>query len=255
MTLENSSLGDTMPNFALLNNVDHKNLRIIRDYSSQYGDSEMSVVTFPQEFRAIQNEYPIFFKKNTETGKFIPVALTGLRQNENIFLSEKGWDAQYIPASVKRRPFLIGIQPSTPDDVSGQSSKMVYVDMDSPRISESQGDTVFLSHGGYSPYLENIVDLLDYIQYGAELNEQFTDTLLAHELLEIVSLEITLKNGERNNLAGLYTINEDKLNTLVGSVVAELHNKGFLEYVYMVLASHSNMIKLISRIEEKILNQ
>ena len=100
-----------MPNFALLNNVDHENLRVIRDYSSQYGDNEVSVVTFPQEFRAIQNEYPIFFKKNAETGKFIPVALMGLRQNENVFLSEAGWDAQYIPASVKRRPFLIGVQP------------------------------------------------------------------------------------------------------------------------------------------------
>lgn len=244
-----------MPTFALLNNVDHKNLRVIRDYSSQYGDDEMSVVTFPQEFRAIQNDYPIFFKKNAETGKFIPVALTGLRQNENLFLSEKGWDSQYIPASVKRRPFLIGIQPPKPDDASGQPSKMVYVDMDSPRVSESQGDAVFLPHGGYSPYLEAIVDLLDYIQYGTELNEQFTDVLLTHELLETVALEVTLKSGERINLAGLYTINEDKLSLLPGSAVVELHSKGFLECIYMALASHSNMVKLIARIETKLLSQ
>lgn len=244
-----------MSNFVLLNNVDHKNLRVIRDYSSLYGDSEMSVVTFPQEFRLIQNDYPIFFKKNTETGKFIPVALTGLRQNENLFLSDKGWDAHYIPASVKRRPFLIGIQPPKPDDVSGQPSKMVYIDMDSPRVSESEGDAVFLPHGGYSPYLESVVDLLDYIQYGTELNEQFADALLAHELLETVALEITLKNGERNNLTGLYTIHEDKLNSLPGNAVAELHGKGFIECIYMVLASHANMIKLIARIEAKMLVQ
>ena len=244
-----------MPNFALLNNVDHKNLHVIRDYSSQYGDDDMSVVTFPQEFRAIQNDYPIFFKKNPETGRFIPVALTGLRQNENLFLSEKGWDAHYIPASVKRRPFLIGIQPPKPDDVSGQPGKMVYVDMDSPRISETQGDAVFLPHGGYSPYLESIVDLLDYIQYGTELNEHFTDALLMHELLETVSLEITLKNGQQNNLTGLYTINEDKLKVLPAATAAEMHSKGILECIYMVLASHSNMVKLIARIEAKMLSQ
>ncbi|WP_039913324.1 SapC family protein [Cellvibrio mixtus] len=244
-----------MPNFALLNNVDHKNLRVIRDYSSQYGDDEMSVVTFPQEFRAIQNEYPIFFKKNPETGRFIPVAVTGLRPNENLFLSEKGWDAHYIPASVKRRPFLIGIQPPKPDDISGQPSKMVYVDMDSPRISESQGDAVFLPHGGHTPYLESIVDLLDYIQYGTELNQQFADALLAHELLETVSLEITLKNDERINLTGFYTINEDKLKVLPAAAAVELHSKEFLECIYMVLASHSNMVKLIARIEAKMLSQ
>ena len=244
-----------MPNFALLNNVAHKTLRVIREHSTRYGDNDMSVVTFPQEFRAIQNEYPIFFQKNAETGKFIPIALMGLRQNENLFLSEQGWDAQYIPVSVKRRPFLIGIQPPQPGQESSQPTKMVYVDMDSPRVSETQGEPVFLPHGGYSPYLESVVDLLEYIQYGTELNEQFVDALLAQELLEVVALEITLKNGERHNLAGLYTINEDKLAALQGSAVTALHSKGFMECIYMVLASHANVVKLIARVEKKLANQ
>ncbi len=239
-----------MSNFALLNNVAHKDLCVIREHTPLYGDNDMSVVTFPQEFRAIQNEYPIFFQKNAETGKFIPIALMGLHQNENLFLSEQGWDAQYIPVSVKRRPFLIGIQSPQPGQGPGQPAKMVYVDMDSPRVSETQGEPVFLPHGGYSPYLESVVDLLEYIQYGTELNEQFIDVLLTHELLEVVALEITLKNGERLNLAGLYTINEDKLAALHGGAVAELHGKGFMECIYMVLASHANVVKLIARIEK-----
>mgnify|MGYP001546654399 FL=1 len=160
-----------MPNFALLNNIAHKNLRVIRDHTPDYGDNDMSAVTFPQEFRAIQNEYPIFFQKNADNGKFIAVALFGLRQNENLFLSESGWDANYTPASVKRRPFLIGVQPPKPGENS--QSHMVYVDMDSPRLSETTGDAVFLPHGGYSPYLESVVDLLEYIQYGTELSESF----------------------------------------------------------------------------------
>lgn len=237
-----------MPNFALLNNIDHKNLRVIREYSPQYGDREMSVVTFPQEFRAIQNEYPIFFKKDPETAKFMSVALVGLRQNENLFLSDKGWDAQYVPASVKRRPFLIGVQPPKQGE-GNQPSSLVYIDMDSPRVNEVAGDPVFLPHGGYSPYLESMVELLEYIQYGTELNEQFVEALLANQLLEVVTLEITLKNGECNNLAGLYTINEEKLSALAGSAAAELHTKGFLEYIYMVLASHANVLKLIARVE------
>lgn len=239
-----------MPNFALLNNVTHKNLRIVREHAAQYGDNEMSTVTFPQEFRAIQNEYPVFFKKNTENGKFIPVALLGLRQNENLFLSDGGWGANYIPASVKRRPFLIGVQPLKPGEQS--QSHMVYVDMDSPRLSETEGDSVFLPQGGYSSYLENVVDLLEYIQYGAELTEHFVNELLQYDLLESVALEITLKNGECNKLVGFYTINEDKLAGLDGKSAATLHNKGYMEFIYMVLASHSNMLKLINRIEAKL---
>lgn len=243
-----------MPNFALLNNVSHKNLRVIRDHSLQYGDNEMWTITFPQEFRTIQNEYPIFFQKNPENGNFIPVALMGLRKSENLFLSENGWDAQYIPASVKRRPFLIGIQAPKAGQ-ENQTSRMVYVDMDSPRVSESQGEAVFLPHGGYSPYLESIVELLEYIQYGSELNEQFVDALLQYELLEVVTLEIILKSGEQNNLTGFYTINEDKLAVLEDNSVGELHSKGYLEFIYMVLASHANVRKLITRIEAKLQHQ
>jgi hypothetical protein len=243
-----------MPNFALLNNIAHKNLRVIRDHVSQYGDNDMSAVTFPQEFRAIQNEYPIFFQKNPDNGKFNPVVLLGFRKNENLFLSESGWDAHYIPVSIKRRPFLIGVQPPRPGEDTTKNNLMVYVDMDSPRLSETQGEAVFLPHGGYSPYLESIVNTLDYIQYGTELSERFVNELLQHELLEIVTLEITLKNGDRNNLVGFYTINEDKLTTLDGNVVANLHTKGYMEFIYMVLASHSNVVKLISRIETRLAN-
>jgi len=85
------------------------------------------------------------------------------------------------------------------------------------------------------------------------LNERFIDELVRLELLEVVTLEITLKSGDCNNLAGFYTINEEKLAALDGNSIANLHSKGMLEFIYMVLASHSNVVKLISRIEERLL--
>jgi hypothetical protein len=241
-----------MPNFVLLNNVTHKNLRIVRDHLPQYGDNEMSTVTFPQEFRAVQNEYPIFFQKNPENGKFVAIALLGLRKQENLFLSAQGWDAHYIPVSIKRRPFLIGIQPPKPGDITSRHSLMVYVDMDSPRLSETQGDAVFMPHGGYSPYLDSIVDTLDYIQYGTEINDLFVQALLQYQLLEVVNIDITLNNGEQNNLSGLYTIHEEKLAALDAEAASNLHSSGYMEFIYMVLASQANVRKLISRLEDRL---
>lgn len=241
-----------MYNFVLLNNISHKNLRVVREHSAQYGDNEMSAMVFPQEFRAVQNEYPIFFQKNPESGKFYAVALFGLRNDENLFLTDAGWDANYIPASVKRRPFLIGMQPSKPGEDPTKSNLMVYVDMDSPRVNETKGEAVFLPHGGYSAYLETVVDLLDYIKYGTDLNDGFITTLLHYELLEVVAIDISLKNGEQNNLTGMYTINEDKLMALDAAALSTLHSKGYLEFIYMALASQSNVTKLIARIEKRI---
>jgi hypothetical protein len=239
-----------MSNFVLLNNLAHKDLRIIRDYSLQYGDKDASVVTFPQEFRSIQNEYPIFFQKNPENGRFVPLALLGLRQHENLFLTENNWDANYIPASVKRKPFLIGVHAPKPGEQT--QSRMVYVDMDSPRLSQTGGEPVFLPQGGYSPYLEGVIELLEYIQYGTELTERFVDELLQYDLLESITLEITLKNGENNKITGFYTINEDKLAALDAAAVVSLHNKGYMEFIYMLLASHSNVLKLINRLEARL---
>ncbi|HEY8941295.1 MAG TPA: SapC family protein, partial [Cellvibrio sp.] len=136
-----------------------------------------------------------------------------------------------------------------------QPSLMVYVDMDSPRLSETEGDAVFLPHGGYSPYLESVIQTLDYVQYGNELNENFMAALLELELLEVVVLEVTLKNGEQNNITGLYTINEEKLSALSAEHLGLLMSKGYLEFIYMALASQSNVAKLIARIEKKIQQQ
>ena len=239
-----------MSNFVLLNNITHKNLKVVVDHAAQYGDNEMFAVTFPQEFRAVQDVYPIFFQKDFDNGKFFSVALFGLRENENLFLSDKGWGAPYIPLSVKRRPFLIGVQPNNNNDPKNNMS--VYVDSASPRLSSTDGEAVFLPHGGYSPYLEKVVSMLEYIHIGTETNQEFINALLQYDLLEPITLDIELSNGSNNKLVGFYTVNEDKLQSLDGDSLAALHKQGYLLYIYMVLASMSNVSGLIERMEAKL---
>jgi len=100
----------TVAKNALVNNIDHKEIKIITDRSAEFGDNVWYSLTFPAEFRSIQAYYPIFFNKNPDTGKFISVALFGFKEHENLFLNENGWNADYIPTSVLRSPFLIGKQ-------------------------------------------------------------------------------------------------------------------------------------------------
>lgn len=241
----------TMTNNVLLDAVKHKNLRVSTGYTPSFGDNEMSAITFPHEFRSIQADYPIFFKKDQNTGDFFPVALLGLRNQENLYLSESGWDAFYIPASVRRRPFLIG-QTSQPDINKDNAGSKVYLDIDSPRISNHNGEAIFLEHGGYSPYLSSILELLEFIQYGIDLNSAFSTMLAEIQLLEVINLEITLTDGQCLTLAGFYTINEEKLASLSSDIIAPLHAKGYLQYLHMVIASHSNVAKIVKLAEAKI---
>ncbi len=203
-------------------------------------------ITFSWEFRSIQAHYPIFFSKNAGTGEYSAVAMFGFEDKENLFLSDTGWDASYIPLSVKREPFLIGFQQSTGAG-SGDKEPVIHVNMDSPRISDSEGEAVFLAHGGISPYLEQINSVLNTINEGYPVHELFIKELVEHGLLEPFALDIELNDGSQNRLMGFYTINEEALLELDGDVLASLNEKGFLVPIYMAIASLSNIRDLIDR--------
>ena len=235
-----------MAKIELLNNVDHKDLRVIINRSAEYGDNVWYTPTFPHEFRNLQAHYPIVFTKNPETGKFQAVALCGFENGENLFLSETGWDAAYIPLSIMRQPFLIGFQEVREDSVS-RTQLVVSVDMDSPRISRTEGEPVFLEHGGNSEYLERVNSILSLIDQGFQLNQNFIDMLLGMDLLESFVLDVELNDGSEHRLSGFYTINEDSLAGLTGDDLVILNNNGFLEPVYMAIASMSNIPGLVDR--------
>jgi len=235
-----------MPNIQLLNNVDHKNLRVITDHSAEYGDNQWFAPTFAHEFRNLQSHYPIVFTKNPETGQFQAVALLGFEVDENLFLTDEGWDAMYIPLSVVRQPFLIGFQQNSEDGVTSVEP-VISVNMDSPRISETQGEPVFLEHGGNSEYLEQINSLLDLVHEGHERNQAFVDMLLGMDLLESFVLDVELNDGSEHRMSGFYTINETSLRGLTGDDLVILNNNGYLEAVYMAIASLANISALVEK--------
>ncbi|MEH6551509.1 MAG: SapC family protein [Pseudomonadales bacterium] len=235
-----------MAKYELLNNIDHKDIKIIGKRSSEYGDDVMYAMTFPFEFRDIQSCYPIFFQKDSETGRFYAIALFGFEAKENLFLDENGWDASYIPLMVKRQPFLIGFQ-ETQGQAEAERKRVVTIDMESPRVSHSEGDNIFLEHGGRTDFLDKTTAVLETVHNGHEHNIGFIDALLEFDLLESFTLEITLDDGSNNQLLGYYTINEDKVRALNGDALGKLNSVDYLQPIYMIIASHSRMAALVGK--------
>jgi len=227
-----------MPNPVLLNNIDHQDLRIITRRGAAYGDQVMSAATFPVEFRDVQACYPIVFRKTTDGLGFEPVALFGFQEGENLFLNGERWEAMYVPMMVERQPFLIGL--------SG-NELMVNVDLDHPRVSRTEGEEVFKPHGGNTDFLEHANSLLFSIHQGLQTMPGFLAALLENELLESFALDIELNDGSQNRLVGFYTINEDRLQALGGEAIVKLHQAGYLQAIYLVIASLSNFRTLIDR--------
>ncbi|MES2900485.1 MAG: SapC family protein [Pseudomonadota bacterium] len=227
-----------MANPVLLNNVEHKDLKIVTTRSAAYGDNVMFAVTFPAEFRNLQAHYPIVFRKTGDGVGFDAMALLGFQDGENLFLNEQGWDAPVIPLTVARHPFLIG--------VAGEEM-MVNIDLDNPRVSSTEGVPLFLPHGGNTEYMEQATSILLEIHQGLQTMKPFVAALLEHGLLESFSVDIELPDGSQNRLAGFYTIHEENLMALPGDVLERFMKSGYLNAIYMVVASMSNFNALVDR--------
>lgn len=229
-----------MPNHAILNNAQHKNLRVITERGPAWGDALMSALTFPAEFRDLQACYPIVFARK-EDGGYDALALFGFEQGENLFLGPDGWDAPVIPLTMQRQPFLIG---------RGDGGELsVHIDMDSPRVRDGgiEGEALFLSHGGASEYLEHAASMLRAIHDGVQASTSFTAALAELDLLEPFVFDVQLDTGARHRLAGFHAINEERLAALSPDQLAGLHRAGWLQPVYMSVASLSQFRELVAR--------
>ena len=100
-----------------------------RGYGGNFGDATGMVLAFPSEYAELQREYPIFFRKDRDSGEWQSVALLGFEQHENLFLQDGRWNASYLPGAVARGPFLIGFQEQRFD---GESRKEPVIHVDPP---------------------------------------------------------------------------------------------------------------------------
>ena len=228
----------------LLNNNAHAALRIHTGHSAALGDQLMSALAVPDEFRTLQSHYPIVFQKSADGTQFQPTVLFGLQEGENLFLTEQGWDALSVPMSVERQPFLIG---------TDGEQLLVHVDLDSPRIAgPSEGEAVFLPHGGQSDYLERINSLLLALHDGMAQAQRLSTALQALQLLESFVLDVELNDGSQGRLAGYYTVNEERLAALTGDLLDGLQREGHLLPIYMTLASLGRFRDLIERRNQRL---
>ena len=235
-----------MTNHALLDNDAHRSLRVKRDFRPGRGWDTSLARVFPSEFVALQNEYPLFFIKNRDSGHFEPIALFGFSDGENLFLDDGRWDAHFVPLTIQRQPLLIGFQQQDVDGVP-EDVPVVHIDLDHPSVSESEGEPLFLPHGGESEWLERMTSVLMEIHRGHEELARFSKTLVGLELIESITLNMEFADGSSQTVKGLHTVSDERLSALGTGALETLHKRNYLQHLYMMVASMPNLARLTDR--------
>jgi len=247
-----------MKNFDNVETVDkdrHANLRVKPNPDFFHAKAmNLSAVTLG-ELSACTGNFPVVFLQNADTKVFIPVAMFGLRTNENIYYNEAGWDSSYVPMMIQQAPFVIGY-----DDRKEESSQdlTICLDKKSPYLSDVEGIALFTPAGEETDYLKNRNQLLSAIFEGEKLTSQFTRKIVELGLLSPIEVILQPANGEIRKVTGLHSLNEQKLKALTPAQLQELHSLDFLPACYIILGSMFQLHRLIKlrndKSDEKIVN-
>ena len=188
-------------------------------------------------------EYTVVFAAAGES--VIPVVILSIKENENLYLTDEGgWAAKYIPAFVRRYPFVFS-------ENEDHTKFTLCLDEDWDGFNqEGRGERLFDEKDERTPFLERLLDFLKDFQRDMERTKRFCQKLKDLELLEDKQANFTLEDGEKRSLRGFMTINREKLSALPGETLQELAKTGELELIYAHLLSMRNLSLMLERAKE-----
>jgi hypothetical protein len=229
-----------------LNSVTHKSVKIAPVTSFKFAKNLNSVVVVGQEFLEAAKFYPVVFTKTKEE-EIIPVALLGLRNNENLFVDEDGkWkEGAYVPAFFRRYPFILA------SNVGQDASFAVCVDSAYEGFGEKDGMALFDDKGGQTKEFQRVIEFLKTFQAQHGATVELVKALKELDLFRDVSANITLPKGEKLGFAKLMMVDETKMMALGDEQALELFRKGFLSWVYAHLYSLSNFRPMMNIASKK----
>lgn len=210
------------------------------DYS--FARNTNSVPLMAVEFPSAGREYAIVFA-GADEGKTIPAAILGIEDKQNLYITaEGGWKAHYIPAFVRRYPFIFAA------DGEGKTFTLCIDEGFAGCNQEGQGRPLFDDDGERTEYLDSVLKFLQEYQLQHQRTQALIRRLRDLELLEPMQANVALKSGERHSLAGFHVVSREKLNGLTADVIHGLFKNGALELIYSHLQSLANFGAMVDRL-------
>ena len=213
------------------------------DFARNVNSVPLMAVEIPHAAR----EYSIVFVGKED--EVIPVVLLGLEGNENLYVADdESWTANYIPAFVRRYPFVFG------RSQDGATFTLCIDENWAGCNREGKGQRLFGEDGQQTSYLKSLLDFLKEYQGQAQWTQAYCKKLKQLDLLDSQKAELTI-GEEKKTLVGFMTINRSKLNALPPEKLSELALSGELELAYMHLLSMRNISLVAERVAKRRVGQ
>ena len=207
------------------------------DFASETNSVPLTALEFPNACQ----EYPILFSQSSD-GTVMPIVMLGIANAQNLFVGSDGyWKANYIPAYVRRYPFIF----STANE--GETLTLC-VDEEFEGVSDQgEGERLFTEEGENTPYLEKVVAFLKEYQGHFQRSQIFCKKLVELELLESMTASFKSPDGQERTLNGFLAVSREKLKKIPADKLAELVQTDEMELIYAHLTSLQNIKNVIQK--------
>jgi hypothetical protein len=185
------------------------------------------------EFLRAAVEYAIVFTKSGDV--VMPAVVLGVRGNENLYLgADKSWQADYIPAFIRRYPFVFSSS-------SDGKTLTLCIDESHPGVNrQGRGERLFGDDGQPAPYVERVLKFLQEYQSQYERTRAFCRQVDELGLLEPMQAEVSTPRGGKLSLNGFFGVSRARLRALPADTLARLAKTDELELLYLQLHSLRN---------------
>lgn len=219
----------------------HGDLRYMNDDAIPHGAGQNAFPITIGEFGKVQRVLPIVFAHGDSP---VPIALMGLETGKNVFIDADGKvssDLTYIPAYLRRYPFLLARADST-DDLT------LCIDKFSSKFTDAQVGAALFENGKPSNLTSNMLSLSKSVDEQNRQTAQFVELLQAEGLLMDGQIELALKDRKDPFVfRGFQIVNMDRLGELDAEKIKELSARGVLTLVHLHQVSLGLVPQILSR--------
>jgi len=221
---------------ALYNNIvpitaeQHGGMYLDRVDNFSYAKDLGFVYVFCMEFIRAAKEYPIVF--SVASGEVFPVAMLGLRNDQNVFLDEAGnWTVDYIPAYIRRYPYMLA------EDPQHKGKYVMCIDDTFPGLNkEGRGERLYNDDGSDGPGIAHAKEFLATFQKNINITTAFCKRLQELDLLVPMQPPSGAKR-KRVDLEGFAVVDRNRIFDLDDAKLVELTRSDDLELIYMHMFS------------------
>lgn len=196
-------------------------------------------LTMP-EFVLAARHYPIIFVGPN----LIPTVALGFRSDENLLVNDAGaWErGQYVPAYVRRYPFILLGRPT---------DQRLQLGIDDAAGTGMQGARPLFEGEKETDVVRNALGMSEQFHQAFGATQELSAAIKASGLVEERPLEFRGADGKPINMGSFNAVNEQKFRDLDDTTANLWRKNGFLHAIYFHLQSLNNWEALLDRANRK----